>query len=265
MAQFPLGNPVTKPQFPQQPSTFVFGATTSSTVASLPTFAMAQPFQGASISSSQPFSSVPTTSVQFGIGVPPALPGQAPIRIALSNPSATAAIQPSAPLASATLAQAFAAPAAVATAAVGPQPSMTRVPPAHAPDATGPHPHPQPQPPSNTMTYRQLEELVNQWNAELETNEQMFLEMATELNAWDRVLHESAKGIASVSDDLKGIRKEQDTLAAEMDNLSTQHEEFERILEPLERHLLELRSSRQHGAGCLHAFSLFLRFLILCS
>ena len=258
-AQIPQGNPLTKPQFPQQTPTFVFGATSSSTVANLPAFSMTQSFQGTSIPSSQPFSSVPATSLPFGIGVPFAPPGQAPSAapatgIAFPQLSAAAAIQPSAPPAPATLAQAFAAPAAVAAAAAGPHPSITGVPPAHAPGATGPYPHPQPQPPSNTMTYRQLEELVNQWNAELETNEQMFLEMATELNAWDRVLHESAKGIASVSEDLKGIRKEQDSLAAEMDNLSTQHEEFERILEPLERHLLELRSSRQQGAGCLHAF-----------
>jgi len=38
------------------------------------------------------------------------------------------------------------------------------------------------------MSYRQLEDFINKWTLELEEQEKIFLEQATQVNAWDRLL-----------------------------------------------------------------------------
>jgi len=38
------------------------------------------------------------------------------------------------------------------------------------------------------MSYRQLEDFINKWTLELEEQEVIFLEQATQVNAWDRLL-----------------------------------------------------------------------------
>jgi len=38
------------------------------------------------------------------------------------------------------------------------------------------------------MTYKELEEQMNKWAMELEHQEKLFLEQATKVNAWDKVL-----------------------------------------------------------------------------
>ena len=38
------------------------------------------------------------------------------------------------------------------------------------------------------MSYRQLEEAINKWTLELEEQEKVFLNQATQVNAWDRLL-----------------------------------------------------------------------------
>jgi len=39
-----------------------------------------------------------------------------------------------------------------------------------------------------SMSYRQLEDFINKWTLELEEQEAVFLEQATQVNAWDRLL-----------------------------------------------------------------------------
>lgn len=41
------------------------------------------------------------------------------------------------------------------------------------------------------LNYRQLEEGVNRWTLDLEEQEKIFLQQATQVNAWDRVLVEN--------------------------------------------------------------------------
>lgn len=48
------------------------------------------------------------------------------------------------------------------------------------------------------MSYQQLEENINKWMSELEKQEQDFLELATQVNAWDRLLVETEKRSARV-------------------------------------------------------------------
>lgn len=46
------------------------------------------------------------------------------------------------------------------------------------------------------MTYRQLEESINKWTIELEEQEAIFLEQATQVNAWDRLLIDNGEKVS---------------------------------------------------------------------
>jgi len=48
------------------------------------------------------------------------------------------------------------------------------------------------------MSYRQLEEFINKWTLELEEQEAVFLEQATQVNAWDRLLIDNGDKVCSV-------------------------------------------------------------------
>lgn len=48
-----------------------------------------------------------------------------------------------------------------------------------------------------SMNYRQLEEAINKWTQELEEQEAVFLDQATQVNAWDRLLIENGDMVAT--------------------------------------------------------------------
>ena len=45
------------------------------------------------------------------------------------------------------------------------------------------------------MNYRQLEEQINKWMVELEEQERVFLQQATQVNAWDRLLVDNGEKV----------------------------------------------------------------------
>ena len=47
------------------------------------------------------------------------------------------------------------------------------------------------------MNYRQLEEAINKWTIELEEQEKIFLQQATKVNAWDRLLIDNGEKVRS--------------------------------------------------------------------
>lgn len=47
------------------------------------------------------------------------------------------------------------------------------------------------------MSYAQLEALINKWSSELEDQERHFLQQATQVNAWDRMLVENGEKVNS--------------------------------------------------------------------
>ena len=46
-----------------------------------------------------------------------------------------------------------------------------------------------------TMTYHQLEEQINKWMLELDDQEKNFLQKATQVNAWDRLLIDNGEKV----------------------------------------------------------------------
>ena len=59
------------------------------------------------------------------------------------------------------------------------------------------------------MTYRQMEEAINKWTVELEEQEKVFLNQATQVNAWDRMLFENSDKIVSLNDEVEKVKVEQ--------------------------------------------------------
>lgn len=49
------------------------------------------------------------------------------------------------------------------------------------------------------MSYAQLESLINKWSSELEDQERHFLQQATQVNAWDRMLVENGEKVAPLA------------------------------------------------------------------
>ncbi|XP_032998194.1 nuclear pore glycoprotein p62-like isoform X2 [Lacerta agilis] len=92
-------------------------------------------------------------------------------------------------------------------------------------------------PPS--MTYAQLESLVNKWSLELEDQEKHFLQQATQVNAWDRKLIENGEKITSLHREVEKVKLDQKRLDQELDFILSQQKELEDLLMPLEESVKE--------------------------
>ncbi|XP_041365873.1 nuclear pore glycoprotein p62-like isoform X2 [Gigantopelta aegis] len=92
------------------------------------------------------------------------------------------------------------------------------------------------------MTYRQLEESINKWMAELEEQEQTFLQQATQVNAWDRLVMENGEKIIQLNKEVERVKMDQQKLDHELDFIHSQQRELKDLLSPLEKELDQLPS-----------------------
>ncbi|KAM6934354.1 uncharacterized protein FYW49_000632 [Xenentodon cancila] len=89
------------------------------------------------------------------------------------------------------------------------------------------------------MTYAQLEGLINKWSLELEDQERNFLQQATQVNAWDRMLVENGEKITSLHKEMEKVKLDQRRLNQELDFILSQQKELEDLLCPLEESVKE--------------------------
>ncbi|BFZ15863.1 hypothetical protein BsWGS_18902 [Bradybaena similaris] len=87
------------------------------------------------------------------------------------------------------------------------------------------------------MSFRQLEETINKWTTELDEQEKYFLDQATQVNAWDRIVMENGEKIVQLNKDVEKVKLDQQKLDHELDFIHSQQRELEDILSPLERAL----------------------------
>jgi len=90
------------------------------------------------------------------------------------------------------------------------------------------------------MSYRQLEDCINKWTVELEEQEAIFLQQATQVNAWDRLLIENGEKITSLHSDVERVKIDQARLDQELDFILGQQRELEDMLSPLEQAMDQL-------------------------
>ena len=74
--------------------------------------------------------------------------------------------------------------------------------------------------PGTSMTYRQMEEAINKWTVELEEQEKVFLNQATQVNAWDRMLFENGDKIVSLNDEVEKVKVEQTVIAQKQQKIT---------------------------------------------
>ncbi|XP_042196732.1 nucleoporin 62 like [Callorhinchus milii] len=84
------------------------------------------------------------------------------------------------------------------------------------------------------MSYTQLESLINKWSVELEDQEKHFLQQATQVNAWDRMLIENGEKITALHRQVEKVKLDQKRLDQELDFILSQQKELEDLLVPLE-------------------------------
>ncbi|KAF3694865.1 Nuclear pore glycoprotein p62 62 kDa nucleoporin Nucleoporin Nup62 [Channa argus] len=89
------------------------------------------------------------------------------------------------------------------------------------------------------MTYAQLEGLINKWSLELEDQERHFLQQATQVNAWDRMLVENGEKITALHKEMEKVKLDQRRLNQELDFILSQQKELEDLLSPLEESVKE--------------------------
>lgn len=89
------------------------------------------------------------------------------------------------------------------------------------------------------MSYAQLEGLINKWSLELEDQERHFLQQATQVNAWDRMLVENGEKITALHKEMEKVKLDQRRLNQELDFILSQQKELEDLLCPLEESVKE--------------------------
>lgn len=67
------------------------------------------------------------------------------------------------------------------------------------------------------LNFCQLEESINKWTLELEEQEKAFVNQATQVNAWDRLLIANGEKIVTLNQEVERVKLEQQQLEHELD------------------------------------------------
>lgn len=95
---------------------------------------------------------------------------------------------------------------------------------------------------SGQLNFCQLEEHINKWTLALEEQEKMFINQATQVNSWDKVLIANNNKIVTLSNAVQKVKTDQDALEHQLELIATQHSELEECIAPLHQEL----SKTQH-------------------
>ncbi|XP_066995442.2 nuclear pore glycoprotein p62 [Anabrus simplex] len=106
---------------------------------------------------------------------------------------------------------------------------------------------------STSVNFCQLEEGINKWTLELEEQEKVFLNQATQVNAWDRLLIENGEKLVELSNSVERVKLEQQQLDHELEFILAQQRELEDLLTPLEK---ELANNSVSDPGREHTYQL---------
>lgn len=88
---------------------------------------------------------------------------------------------------------------------------------------------------SGSMNFCQLEESINKWTLELEEQERAFVNQATQINAWDKLLIANGEKIVTLNEEVERVKFEQQQLEHELDYVVGQQKELTDCLAPLEK------------------------------
>lgn len=101
------------------------------------------------------------------------------------------------------------------------------------------------QPTSQQLNFFQLEEHINKWTLALEEQEKMFINQATQVNSWDKVLIVNNDKIVALNDAVQKVKSDQNALEHELEFIAAQQSELEECIAPLHQEL----TKTQHVDG----------------
>lgn len=93
------------------------------------------------------------------------------------------------------------------------------------------------------INFCQLEESINKWTLELEEQEKVFMNQATQINAWDKLLIANGEKIVTLNQQVEKVKLEQQQLEHELDYVVGQQKELQDCLVPLEKELSNISVS----------------------
>ncbi|GAB1863782.1 NUP62 protein [Camponotus japonicus] len=96
---------------------------------------------------------------------------------------------------------------------------------------------------SGAINFCQLEESINKWTLDLEEQEKVFVNQATQINAWDKLLITNGEKIVTLNQEVERVKIEQQQLEHELDYVVGQQKELQECLIPLEKELASLSVS----------------------
>lgn len=96
---------------------------------------------------------------------------------------------------------------------------------------------------SGAINFCQLEESINKWTLDLEEQEKIFVNQATQINAWDKLLITNGEKIVTLNQEVERVKIEQQQLEHELDYVVGQQKELQECLIPLEKELASLSVS----------------------
>ncbi|XP_043113850.1 nucleoporin 62 like isoform X2 [Puntigrus tetrazona] len=193
---------------------------------------------GLTLGASTTASTAPTTAINFGIktSVGSSMASVAPVVTSASSAPTSLSLKP---LGVAPAISTAAAAAASTGATTGFSLGLKTAAPAAAATITSTSTAVVTASTAPVMSYAQLEALINKWSSELEDQERHFLQQATQVNAWDRMLVENGEKITSLHKDMEKVKLDQRRLDQELDFILSQQKELEDLLGPLEESVKE--------------------------
>lgn len=93
---------------------------------------------------------------------------------------------------------------------------------------------------TNQMNFYALEEQINKWTLELEEQEKVFTNQATQVNAWDSILLKNGEKIVELNKAVEKVKSDQSTMEQELEFITAQQAELEESILPLEQELAKI-------------------------
>lgn len=90
------------------------------------------------------------------------------------------------------------------------------------------------------MNFYSLEEQINKWTLELEEQEKVFVNQATQVNAWDSILLKNGEKIVDLNKAVEKVKADQVAMEQELEFITVQQAELEESILPLERELSKI-------------------------
>lgn len=94
--------------------------------------------------------------------------------------------------------------------------------------------------PSNQMNFFSLEEQINKYNLELAEQEKIFINQATQVNAWDTILLKNGEKIVELNKAVEKVKSDQAAMEQELEFITAQQSELEESILPLEQELAKI-------------------------